>query len=73
MIELKKGKSSDAVVGQLLHRWVKKHRAGRGNVRGIIITSAPDDRIQYAMAVSQGIPSYTYRVTFELPEEAALQ
>jgi restriction system protein len=69
---LKKGKSSDAVVGQLLRYmgWVKKHNAtGSENVRGIIITSAPDDRIKYAMLVAQGVSFYTYRVSFDLVEE----
>ena len=72
VIELKRGKSSDAVVGQLLRYmgWVKKHKAtGNENVRGIIITSAPDDRIKYAMLVSAGISFYTYRVSFDLIEE----
>jgi hypothetical protein len=72
VIELKKGKSSDAVVGQLLRYmgWVKKHRATCSeNVRGIIITSAPDDRIKYAMLVSGGVSFYTYRVSFDLVEE----
>jgi restriction system protein len=72
VIELKKGKSSDAVVGQLLRYmgWVKKHKAaGAENVRGIIITSAPDDRIKYALLVSQGVSFYTYRVSFDLVEE----
>jgi len=72
VIELKKGKSSDAVVGQLLRYmgWVKKHKATGGeNVRGIIITSAPDDRIKYAMLVSHGVSFYTYRVSFDLVEE----
>jgi hypothetical protein len=72
VIELKKGKSSDAVVGQLLRYmgWVKKHRAtGCESVRGIIITSAPDDRIKYAMLVSHGVSFYTYRVSFDLVEE----
>jgi hypothetical protein len=72
VIELKKAKSSDAVVGQLLRYmgWVKKHKAtGNENVRGIIITSAPDDRIKYAMLVSNRISFYTYRVSFDLVEE----
>ena len=72
VIELKKGKSSDTVVGQLLRYmgWVKKHRATDGeDVRGIIITSAPDDRIKYAMLVSHGVSFYTYRVSFDLVEE----
>jgi RecB family endonuclease NucS len=66
VIELKKRKSSDAVVGQLLRYmgWVKKHKAaGAENVRGIIITSAPDDRIKYALLVSQGVSFYTSALT----------
>jgi hypothetical protein len=72
VIELKRGKSSDAVVGQLLRYmgWVKKHKAGDGEkVRGVIITSTPDDRIKYAMLVSDGISFYTYKVSFDLVEE----
>jgi hypothetical protein len=72
VIELKKGKSSDAVVGQLLRYmgWVKKHKAtGSENVRGIIITSAPDERIKYTMLVNHGVSFYTYRVSFDLVEE----
>lgn len=75
VIELKKGKSSDAVVGQLLRYmgWVKRNKAKAGqNVRGIIITSAPDDGIKYAMLVSQGISFYTYRVSFDLVEEKSV-
>jgi Endonuclease NucS len=72
VIELKKGKSSDTVIGQLLRYmgWVKKHKAANGeSVRGIIITGAPDDRIKYAMLVSHGISFYTYKVSFDLMEE----
>jgi hypothetical protein len=72
VIELKKGKSSDVVLGQLLRYmgWVKKHKAaGDENVRGIVITSAPDDRIKYAMSVSPGVSFYTYRVSFDLVKE----
>jgi hypothetical protein len=72
VIELKKGKSSDTVVGQLLRYmgWVKKHKAAAGeNVLGIIITSTPDDKIKYALLVSQGISFFTYKVSFDLIEE----
>lgn len=72
VIELKKGKQADVVIGQILRYmgWVKKHKAKAGeNVRGIIITSAPDDRIKYAMLVSQDVSFYTYRVGFDLVEE----
>jgi restriction system protein len=72
VIELKRGRTSDVVVGQLLRYmgWVKKHKAtGCENVRGIIITSVPDDRIKYAMLVSGNISFYTYKVSFDLVEE----
>jgi hypothetical protein len=72
VIELKKGKGSDEVVGQLLRYmgWVKRHKAkGSENVRGIIITSAADDWIKYAMLASRDISFYTYRVSFDLVEE----
>ena len=40
------------------------------NVRGIIITSTPDDRIKYAMLMAQGVAFYTYRVSFDLIEQS---
>jgi restriction endonuclease Mrr len=72
VIELKKGKPSDGVLGQLLRYmgWVKKHKAGAGEgVEGIIVGSAPDDKIKYAMLVNDGISFYTYKVRFDLMEE----
>jgi hypothetical protein len=51
--------------------WVKKHKAtGNEKVRGIIITGTSDDRIKYAILVNEGISFYTYRVSFDLVEEA---
>lgn len=72
VIELKKERDSDRVVGQLLRYmgWVKRHKATNGqDVRGIIITNVPDERIQYAVSVTQGIAFYTYRVSFDLQEQ----
>jgi len=72
VIELKKGRNSDNVVGQLLRYmgWIRKHKARPGeNVRGIIITGATDDRIKYAISASPGIEFFTYRVNFDLVEE----
>jgi hypothetical protein len=72
VIELKKGRNSDSVVGQLLRYmgWIRKHKAAPGeNVRGIIITGATDDRIKYAVFASQGIEFFTYKVNFDLVEE----
>lgn len=74
VIELKKGKSSDAVVGQLLRYmgWVKNSMPNGEKVRGIIITSTPDDRIKSAMSVAPGISFYTYNVQFQLNEHHAI-
>lgn len=75
VIELKKGRDSDKVVGQLLRYmgWVKKHRAKSGeNVKGVIITSDPDERIKYAISVTQGITFFSYRLQFDLVEEKAM-
>ena len=72
IIHAKSVNGPDAVVGQLLSYmgWVKRHKAADGEgVRGIIITGASDDRIRYAMQMSQGISFYTYRVSFDLVEE----
>ena len=49
---------------------MKKHKAVKGeDVRGIIITGAPDDRIKYALLVSHSVSFYTYKVSFDLVEE----
>jgi hypothetical protein len=69
IIELKKGKASDVVVGQLLRYmgWVKENMATKKqNVRGIIITHDVDDSLKYAV---QGLPNVeikTYKVDFQL-------
>jgi hypothetical protein len=75
VVELKKDKDSDKIIGQLMRYmgWVKKHKAGPGEqVRGIIITNTPDDRIKYAMSMNPNITFYTYKVSFDLNEEAAM-
>ena len=75
VIELMKGMDSDRAVGQLLRYmgWVKKHKAAQHeNVRGIIVTSEPDERIRYSLSMSDNISFYTYRVSFELVEESPI-
>jgi len=69
VIELKKGKSSDAVVGQILRYmgWVKENLAQNGeSVRGIVIASEKDERIQYTLRMTPSIGLFLYRVSFEL-------
>jgi hypothetical protein len=72
VIELKKGRNSDSVVGQLLRYmgWIGRHKAHAGEkVRGIIITGETDDRIKYAVSAIPGIEFFTYKTSFDLVEE----
>jgi restriction system protein len=71
VIELKKGRSDDTVVGQILRYmgWIRKHKAGEGEkVRGIIITGGASDKIRYALYASEGIEFFNYKVNFDLVE-----
>jgi restriction system protein len=69
VIELKKGKASDNVVGQIQRYmgFVKDMLAEDGqNVRGIIIALEDDVRIRRALSVAQNIEFFRYEVTFRL-------
>jgi predicted RNA-binding protein len=69
VIELKRGKTSDAVVGQVLRYigWVKENLASSGQkVRGIIITHEIDDALRYSAGSLQDVRVMTYRVDFRL-------
>jgi hypothetical protein len=69
VIELKKGKSSDDVVGQIQRYmgWVKEHLCGRNqSVKGLIICKEPDSRLSYALKMTRGIEVKYYNVSFQL-------
>lgn len=69
VIELKRGKTSDAVVGQMLRyiAWVKRNLAKpQQSVRGIIIAKEADDALRYAIADQPHITLLEYRVDFQL-------
>jgi len=72
VIELKKGRSSDVVVGQVLRYmgWIKEHLAvndyDQYNVRGIIISKEKDDRLEYALKMLPKVNVFLYLVSFEL-------
>jgi restriction system protein len=69
VIELKKGKASDNVVGQIQRYmgFVKDMLAEEEqNVRGIIIALEDDVRIRRALSVAQNIEFFRYEVTFRL-------
>jgi len=70
VVELKKGRKSDDVVGQLSRYmgWVMKNRSKK--VRGIIIVSEPDDRLEYAILPFKGmIKIKYYKVKFEITDD----
>ncbi len=71
VIELKRHRASDRVVGQLLRYmgWVKRHLAKPNDeVKGIIITPEIDESLRYALVAvkGQGITLMRYRVEFHL-------
>ncbi len=69
VIELKKGQTSDATVGQLLRymAWVEENVAETGQkVEGIIIARDVDDALRYALKRAAGASVLTYRVDFAL-------
>jgi restriction system protein len=69
VIELKKGRASDVVVGQIMRYigYVKDELAEDGQtVKGIIIALENDQRIRRALSAAQNIEFYRYEVRFKL-------
>ena len=69
VIELKKGKSSDEVVGQMLRyiAWIKENEAEPDqNVKGLIITKDQDEKLKYSLKAAPNVDSMTYLVNFQL-------
>ena len=69
VVELKKGKSSDAALGQCQRYmgWVQENLANTDRkVRGLIIAPEQDDRLWYALRVAPGMAMLCYRVDFQL-------
>ena len=70
VVELKKGRASDAVVGQLLRYmgYVKDELVEEGQmVKGIIIALTDDQRLKRALSLLQGtVDFYRYEVNFDL-------
>lgn len=69
VVELKKGRASDAVVGQTLRymSFVKEELAEDGQtVLGVIIAHEDDQRIRRALTMAPNIVFYRYKVSFNL-------
>jgi hypothetical protein len=69
VVELKKGRPSDRVVGQLARYigYVKTHIAAPGQaVEGLIVAHETDDQLRYAASAMPGVQVVTYEVKFAL-------
>ncbi len=73
VIELKKGRESDKVVGQVLRYmgWVAENLCQQGqDVKGMIICKEPDPRLTYAIRMAKGVSLKYYRVNFKLQDHS---
>lgn len=69
VVELKKGRASDLVVGQTLRymSYVQEELAEEGQtVRGLIIAHEDDQKIRRALSMTPSISFYRYQVSFKL-------
>jgi len=68
VIELKRGRPSDEVVGQLARYigWTKRHLANGRQVRGVVLAPDFDDRLRYASAAIPGTVLLKYLTKFEV-------
>jgi len=71
VIELKKGVSSDVVVGQILRYmgWVKENLRKDYKdytVRGIIIAKEKDEKLEYALKMTPDVNLFIYKVSFDI-------
>lgn len=73
VIELKKGRPSDQVVGQVLRYmgWVKENLCKpTQQVRGLVICSDADPRLTYALKMVSNVQAKYYSVSFALRDAA---
>ena len=69
VVELKRGKASDAVVGQTLRYmgYVQETLAEEGQtVEGVIVALEDDNRIRRALSMTPSIQFYRYEISFKL-------
>jgi len=72
VVELKKGRISDVVVGQIQRYmgYVKDELAEKyQSVKGVIIAFEDDVRIHRALSVAPNIDFYTYKISFKLEKK----
>jgi hypothetical protein len=74
VIELKRSRVSDVVVGQISRYigWVKKHIAGESEVCGLILCHDRDDALKYAVYAHPSLSLRYFRLRLELVNEEQL-
>lgn len=76
VIELKREKSSDAVVGQVLRYmgWVNRHLVEGGEtVEGLVVATEGDPQLHYALDVVPSVSFKSYEVEFRLRNGPAFE
>jgi len=76
VIELKRDKSSDAVVGQILRYigWIKAHLAQPGEaVEGLVIAAGGEEKLYYALSAMPLVSFKSYEVEFRLKDGPSLE
>lgn len=72
VIELKRGRTSDVVVGQITRYmgWIKRNLCDQEqSVKGLIICTEPDPRLSYSLEIVRDVQVKYYRVSFDLRDE----
>lgn len=71
VVELKKGRCSDTVVGQISRYigWVQKNLSNGCNVRGIIIVHDFDERLKYAVLAHSNLKLKYYEIQIKFISE----
>lgn len=76
VIELKKGRESDKVVGQILRYmgWVAENLCAEGQaVKGLVVCKDHDPRLLYALRMVPDVSVKYYRIDFKLHDRADAQ
>ena len=70
VIELKKGKGTDEVLGQVLRYmgYVNTLKEDNQTVKGLIVAHEDDPRIRHALSMVQNVSFYTYKIQFSLTQ-----
>ena len=74
VIELKRGQTSDDTVGQVLRYmgWINEKLAKNDEqVEGLIIARDEDEKLRYALTMTQNVRFYRYKVNFELKDASS--